>query len=198
MAPLPRSFFEPSASVVAPQLLGQLLIRRTPRGLAGGVIVETEAYLTDDPACHAYRGRTKRNGAMYGEPGHAYVYFIYGNHWCFNTVCRPVGVGEAVLVRAIEPTLGEEFMSRQRPVANTRELTNGPGKLCQALLINRELDAADLCNARSPIFIATHSRLEEVVALRGPKVTTTRIGLTKAAHLPLRFFLERSPWVSAR
>src|SRR5262252_380275 len=101
--PLPESLYEPSAKAVAPQLLGHWLIRNMASGLCGGAIVETEAYLRDDPACHAARGLTRRNRVMFGVPGHGYVYLIYGYHFCVNAVCRPAGVGEAVLVRAIEP-----------------------------------------------------------------------------------------------
>src|SRR5688572_25369245 len=100
--PLPRSFYVPTAKVVAPRLLGHWLIRRTPEGFSGGPIIETEAYITDDPGCHAYVGPTNRNRMMFGDPGHAYVYLIYGFYHCFNTVCRPQGQGEAVLIRGVE------------------------------------------------------------------------------------------------
>src|SRR3989442_2263772 len=140
LAPLPKSFYRPSAAEVAPALLGHLLIRQTPSGICGGPIVETEAYLTNDPACHGYGRQTPRNRVMYGPPGRAYVYFIYGNHWCFNTVCQPEGTAEAVLVRAIEPLFGEELMLAARSVASEIQLTNGPAKFCEALKITRALD----------------------------------------------------------
>src|ERR1043165_4586226 len=152
--PLPRSFYEPPAEHVAPRLLGHFLLRRTSEGMwAGGVIVETEAYLANDPACHGYRRETPRNRSMYGPPGHAYVYFIYGNYFCFNAVCAPAGVAEAVLIRAIEPTLGEEWMSANRPVCETRERTSGPAKLCLALDIGREHDGLDVCDVNSGLVI---------------------------------------------
>lgn len=196
--PLPRSFFEPSAHVVAPKLLGHLLMRRTPRGFCGGCIVETEAYLQDDPACHAFRGQTARNGAMYGPPGHAYVYFIYGNHHCVNAVCRPAGCGEAVLIRAIEVTWGEELMRARRPVTAARHLTNGPGKLCAAIAIDRRLDHVDLCHPASPLFIAENPNHRAFLRQHGPVVRTRRIGITTAAHLPLRFLLAGSPFISRK
>ena len=117
MTPLPSAFFVPSAGIVAPRLLGHFLLRRTPDdSWAGGAIVETEAYLADDPACHGFRGETARNRSMFGPPGRAYVYFIYGNYFCCNAVCAAPGVGEAVLIRAIEPTFGVEWMQQNRPV----------------------------------------------------------------------------------
>ena len=140
-SPLPRSFYAASAALVAPRLLGHWLLRRTPEGFSGGLIVETEAYLADDPACHAFKGETVRNRSMFGPAGRAYVYFIYGNHWCFNAVCRPPGIGEAVLVRALEPTFGAAWMQGRRPVAREVELSNGPAKLCQALAIDRRMPA---------------------------------------------------------
>jgi DNA-3-methyladenine glycosylase len=195
---LPRRFYEPSAEVVAPALLGHWLIRKTGWGPCGGPIVETEAYLAGDPACHGAPGPTARNRVMFGAPGHSYVYLIYGNHFCMNAVCRPRGVAEAVLIRAVEVVLGEETMRKRRPVAATRDLTNGPGKLCQAMGIDRRLDGVDLCDAASELFIARNPAVQKFRRQRGPVVTTARIGLTKAADLPLRFYLEGGAFVSRR
>ncbi len=193
---LPRGFYEPSAEVVAPELIGHWFIRRTKHGLCGGQIVETEAYLFDDPACHAAPGPTARNRVLFGPPGHAYVYFIYGVHYCANAVCRPAGTGEAVLIRAVEATVGLEILKKYRRAIALRELTSGPGKLCQAMKIDRTLDGADLCDMNSPLFIARNPDVEQFQAERGKILITTRIGITKAAHLPLRFYLEKSPFVS--
>lgn len=198
LIPLDRSFFAPSADVVAPALLGCGLLRRTPEGYSGGWIVETEAYLVGDPACHAFRGQTARNRAMFGPPGHTYVYFIYGNHWCFNAVCQPEGTGEAVLVRAIEPAFGLPWMTERRPVKRAVELCKGPAKLCAALDIDRQMDGVDLCDSASPLLLVENPDIEAWLAARGPLVTTTRIGLSKAADWPLRFYPARSPWISRR
>ena len=196
--PLPRSLYEPSADAVAPRLLGHLLVRKTLTGLCAGVIVETEAYLRNDAAAHSFRGETPRNRIMFGPPGFAYVYFIYGNHWCVNTVCRRAGIAEAVLIRAVEPALGLEFMQARRPVANPVQLTNGPGKLCAAMDIDHSQNGADLCDNKSPLFIAKNPARASFLRRQGPIVTTTRIGITKAAALPLRFYLEKNPYVSRR
>lgn len=196
LAPLPRAFYEPRADKVAPRLLGRLLVRRTPQGLCGGPIVETEAYLWDDPACHAARGLSQRNRVMFGPPGHAYVYFIYGVHYCVNAVCQPPGTGEAVLIRAIEPALGREILASHRHAPKARSLTNGPAKLCEAMGIDRRLDGADLCDPDSPLWIAENPELTSFVRERGPTVTTTRIGIAKAAHLPLRFYIRNSAFLS--
>jgi DNA-3-methyladenine glycosylase len=198
LSPLPRSFYDPSADAVAPKLLGQLLIHNTPAGPCGGPIVEVEAYLKGDAASHSFNGETARNRIMWGPPGYSYVYFIYGNHWCFNVVCRPPGTAEAVLVRAVEPAIGLEQMQRRRRVTVARELTNGPGKLCAAMGIDRAFDGVDLCDASSPLFIARNPALKTFLRQRGPLVTTTRIGIVKAASLPLRFYLGGSEFVSRR
>jgi DNA-3-methyladenine glycosylase len=196
--PLPRSFYEPSAKVVAPRLLGHWLIRRTPGGFAGGRIVETEAYVKNDPACHAFVGVTNRNRIMWGEPGRAYVYLIYGFYYCFNTVCRPHGDAEAVLVCAVDVVFGGEWMKMNRPVTQEAQLTSGPGKLCVAMKIDRSLDGADLCDAESPVFVAENRELRSFRRKFGPVITTTRIGLTQAADWPLRYYLEKSAFVSRK
>jgi DNA-3-methyladenine glycosylase len=198
LVPLPRSFYLPSAKAVAPELLGHWLVRNTAAGPCGGPIVETEAYLLDDPACHGAPGLTPRNRVMFGPPGHGYVYLIYGYHFCVNAVCQPAGVAEAVLIRALEPVQGEASLRQRRPVAKARELTNGPAKLCEAMDIDRALDGVDLCDASSPLFIARNPQVEAFRQARGPLMTTTRVGITRAATLPLRFYLGGSEFVSRR
>jgi DNA-3-methyladenine glycosylase len=187
-APLRRSFFEPSAKWVAPRLLGHWLIRQLPEGFCGGPIVETEAYLTDDPASHGYRGQTARNRAMFGPPGRAYVYLIYGFHFCVNAVCHRAGRAEAVLIRAVEPQFGPEIMRKNRPAPTTIGLTNGPGKLCAALAIDRTMDGTDLCDAAAPLFIARNPQMARFRRQRGPMVIATRAGPTRAT-VPRRFLL---------
>lgn len=196
--PLPRTFYLPPADVVAPRLLGHWLVSNTPAGLAGGPIVEVEAYLHDDPACHAFPGPTQRNQVMFGPPGRGYVYLIYGMHFCVNAVCHTKAVGEAVLIRAIAPEFGEEWMRERRPVKLRRELTNGPAKLCTALEITRRLDGVDLCDVTSPLFIARNPAAARFLKAHGPVTVSQRIGITRAAHLPLRFHLEGSEFVSRR
>jgi DNA-3-methyladenine glycosylase len=173
-------------------------VRNTPDGPCGGPIVETEAYLVGDPACHAFGGETARNRVMWGPPGHAYVYLIYGNHFCVNAVCQAKGVAEAVLIRAIEPKLNPERMLIRRPVKSPRDLTNGPGKLCQSLNITRTLDGADLCDTASPLFIAQAPRGASLPLSAGPIVTTRRVGITKAADRPLRFYLSGNAFISRK
>jgi DNA-3-methyladenine glycosylase len=135
---------------------------------------------------------------MFGPPGRAYVYFIYGNHFCVNAVCRPAGQAEAVLIRAVEAEFGLEILRRNRPGHADIQLTNGPGKLCAALGIRRELDGADLCDAQSPLLLARHPNARRFRQWRGPVVAARRIGITQAADLALRFSLEASPYVSRR
>ncbi|GAB4321402.1 MAG: DNA-3-methyladenine glycosylase [Candidatus Zixiibacteriota bacterium] len=171
-------------------LLGRRLIVQDQGGLVGGVIVETEAYIgEDDPACHAARGRTPRTEVMYGPPGHAYVYFTYGNHWMLNVVAEPRDFPAAVLIRAIEPTDGLEVMKQRRNGVPERNLTNGPGKLTAALGITGQDNGADLRTSRIRI-IGSRPRNVSVA-------TSGRVGVADAADVPWRFFVEGNPWVSA-
>jgi len=196
-APLPRSFFQPSARVVAPKLLGHWLLRRAPDGSwAGGEIVETEAYLADDPASHGFRGETARNRSMFGPFGRAYVYFIYGNYFCFNVVCAGQGVAEAVLVRAIEPAFQVAWMRKNRSVKHDHHLTSGPAKLCLALGIERSLDGVELAGLSSDVIVAKNPKRQEFIRERSPVITTTRVGISTAVDLPLRFLLGGSRFVS--
>jgi DNA-3-methyladenine glycosylase len=198
LKPLPREFYDGSARDVAPLLLGHWLVRRLPEGQTGGLIVEVEAYLEGDEACHAFRGRSARNAAMWGPPGCGYVYLIYGLHHCVNAVCLPSGRAEAVLIRAIEPQLNPELMRRLRPSPGRAGLANGPAKLCQALDIDRRLDAADLCHAGSPLYIASNPGRDQFLAERGPVVATPRIGISVAVDRPLRYLLSNSSFLSRR
>ena len=198
LPPLSERFFQPSAEAVAPLLLGHWLIRNSPDGPSGGPIVEAEAYLKDDPACHAFGGPTARNHAMWGAPGRAYVYLIYGYHFCVNVVCCAPGVAEAVLIRAIEPVIGEEFMRKNRPLRERRELTNGPAKLCAALNIDRRLDGATLCVGESALWIGANPKVEQYRQEQGRLSPRPRVGIAKKPPFALRFYLAGGPFVSHR
>jgi DNA-3-methyladenine glycosylase len=180
---LRRDFFARSVHEVGPELVGAELF---VDGM-GGTIVEVEVYDHEDPASHGYRGRTARNGAMFGPPGHAYVYRSYGVHWCLNLVCEEDGVPAAVLLRALEPTRGLEPMRARRGVDDPRLLCSGPGRLCQALGVTRTHDGLAL--DASPFEL--RARPDEVEVLAGP-----RIGITKAQDLPWRHVLAGSRYLS--
>jgi DNA-3-methyladenine glycosylase len=197
-SPLLRSFYEPSSADVAPKLLGHWLVRQTKNGPIGGIIVEVEAYIRNDPSAHSFRGQTKRNKVMFGPPGHSYVYLIYGFHYCVNTVCRPAGEAEAVLIRAVHPLWGLDEMSKRRKGLKDRHLASGPGKLCAAMDIDRALDGADLCVKKSPLIVAENPERAKTISEIGPIVQTTRIGITQAADWPLRWYLRGSPHVSRK
>jgi DNA-3-methyladenine glycosylase len=180
---LVREFFARSVHDVAPALVGCTLLVDG----VGGTIVEVEAYDVGDPASHGFRGETPRNRAMFGPPGHAYVYRSYGVHWCLNLVCAETGRAEAVLVRALEPTHGLERMAERRALADPRMLCSGPGRLCQALGVSGAHDGLPLDSAPFTLLPAG----EEAQVVSG-----VRVGLTRAADLPWRYGLEGSHFLS--
>ena len=189
--PLPRSFYNKGTVTVARKLLGKLLVRWKGRFKLIGRIVEVEAYRgRDDPASHAYRGRTPRNKPMFGDPGHAYVYFTYGNHYCLNVTTQRRGIAGAVLIRAIEPLNGMSLMKRFRPEVSELQLTNGPGKLTKAFAIDKSLNETDLTK-QGPLFIAQRRKKSSLVIERSP-----RIGITSGKEHLWRFYIKHNRYVS--
>jgi len=201
LPPVPRRFYDRDPKLVAPQLLGKVLVRRQGRKFLAGRIVEVEAYLgQDDPASHAFRGPTDRNRVMFGPPGFAYVYFTYGMHYCANVTCQTEGTAGAVLIRALEPLAGIEEMAMNRDlnlsletehVRLLRALTSGPARLCEALDITRNRDdGKDLTSPKSDLWIASDRYR------CGPIAISPRVGITQAADWPLRFYLAGNIFVS--
>ena len=195
--PLPREFYARDPRAVSRDLLGKVLVRRERRKLLAARIVEVEAYLGEgDPAAHAAAGRTPRNAVLFGPPGHSYVYFIYGNHYCFNVSCLPDGEAGGVLFRALEPLVGIEEMAQARGVSikgrgDLRKLTSGPGRLAEAFGITRARDnGKDLTSADSALLIADDGF--RPASMR----TTARVGITKAAKRPLRYVVAGNWFVS--
>ena len=199
---LKRAFFDRDPCAVARKLLGKLIVRRQGRQLLAGRIVEVEAYLgADDFAAHAAAGRTARNAVLFGSPGHAYVYFIYGVHYCLNISCLPDGEAGCVLIRALEPIAGLEGMARARKLKglnfesarDRRKLASGPGRLCQALSITRARDnGKDMVASRSDLQVMQDGfRLGEIAV-------TPRVGIVKSADLPLRYVIAGNRFLSAR
>jgi DNA-3-methyladenine glycosylase len=199
LVPLPRDFYDRDPRRVSRDLLGKLLVRRDGRKLRIARIVEVEAYLgRNDPAAHSFAGRTQRNAVLWGPPGFAYVYFIYGNHYCFNVSCLPDGEAGGVLFRALEPLAGIEEMVRGRGLSlddanDLRKLTSGPGRLAEAFGITRARDnGKDLTSSRSDLSIADDGATP-------PRVKVTpRIGITQAAERPLRFIVAGNQYVSGK
>jgi len=196
---LPRTFFEHAPELVAPRLLGKLLVHKTARGVMAGRIVEVEAYLgphndTPDPAAHSHRGPTPRNQVLFGPAGHAYVYAIYGMYFCMNITCEVEGLAGCVLLRALEPVAGLEQMAKNRDLAANaphRLLTSGPGRLCEALRLTRaEHNGLDMTNRSSPLQVR-----DDGFAVHEMTVTA-RIGIRHAVDWPLRFALPQHPCVS--
>ena len=198
--PLARAFYNRDPRRVGRDLLGKLLIRRTGRQSIAGRIVETEAYLgADDAAAHAAAGKTARNFVLFGPPGHAYVYFIYGNHYCLNVSCLPEGEAGCILIRALEPVAGIETMQRARKldpdasssVSALRLVSSGPGRLAQAFAITRDRDnRKDLTSKNSDLIIACDDFAPPHLAC------TPRIGITKATEELLRYTIAGNAYVS--
>ena len=197
--PISRDFFARHAVEVAPDLLGCVLQHQTADGLVAVKLTEVEAYAgRSDPASHAYRGKTQRNAVMFGPPGHAYVYFTYGMHFCVNLVCLgEEGSASAVLLRAGAVIAGEDLARarRTRGAASvaSRDLARGPARLCQALDIDRALDGADVCAVGSPLQVRAGAGNP---ARSGKIMTGPRVGVSRAAEIPWRFWFEGEPTVS--
>jgi len=192
---VPRGFYLDPPDVVARRLLGKLLVRRYEGRRLTGRIVEVEAYFgLDDPAAHTFAGKTERNAVLFGPPGVAYVYFIYGMHYCLNISCEPDGQAGGVLLRALEPVEGLATMARLRGLerdANPRLLTSGPGRLCQALAVTRMThNGVDVASRRSELYV------EDDGFAPGKTEATPRIGIRKAAERPLRFSIAGNRFVS--
>lgn len=189
--PTPRAFFDRLPEEVAPDLLGRVLVRSTPEGDVAVRLSEVEAYAGPrDPASHAYRGRTERTAVMFGPPGHAYVYFTYGMHFCMNLVCLGEGTAAAVLLRAGEIVEGLDLARRRRPRSSVRDLARGPARLCEALAIDRALYGADVCDPDGPLRLLPGAPPED------PVRTGPRTGVTGAKDVPWRFWIDGDPSVS--
>jgi DNA-3-methyladenine glycosylase len=191
MEPLPRDFYSRDTVTVARALLGKVLVRWTDHGDIAAKIVEVEAYKgSDDPASHAYRGKTSRNQLMFGEAGFTYIYFIYGNHYCLNVTTETEGIPGAVLIRAVEIMRGQEIASRHRHVKASKDLTNGPGKLTQALNITQAQNGLDVTRLQE-LYIGDPENTE-----RFNTVVATRVGIKVGREKPWRFYIEDNEFVS--
>ncbi len=190
---LPIEFYQQDTIQLSKALLGTYLVHKSEEGTTIGRIVETEAYLSGDPACHAYRRKTTRNATMFGPAGHAYVYQIYGIHYCVNIVSASEGVGEAVLIRALQPVEGVELMQLRRGIIQEKNLCNGPGKLVQAMGITRAMDGISMV---SPYFYILSREAYPLLNIPFQIITTTRIGITQGIDLPYRFYIAGNPNVS--
>jgi DNA-3-methyladenine glycosylase len=189
--PLRRAFYERNTVRVAKDLLGKVLVRRFEATSFEGVIVETEAYRGyDDAASHAYRGPTRRNQVMFGEPGHAYVYFTYGMHYCLNVTTEPAGQAGAVLIRAVQPIKGIVEMKKRRRTEHVKDLSNGPAKLTQAFAVTKALNGHDLTLGRK-LYITEPSHPDQFSISAG-----TRIGVRADAEKLWRFSIRGNPFVS--
>ena len=189
--PLARSALPIDTASLARYLIGKVVVRELPEGVASGRIVETEAYIVGDAAGHAYRGMTARNRPLFLERGHAYVYLAYGVSYMLNVSSEAPGIGAGVLIRALEPLEGVPSMRRNRGVERLRDLARGPGRLAAALRIDRSLDGLDLCR-KGPLYLGRGDPEPGEIG------RSVRIGISRDAERPLRFYLRGSPFVSGR
>lgn len=198
MHKLPSSFYTRRTLIVAKSLLGKIFVRRIGKKILSGKIVEVEAYLHNDPACHAYRGMTERNKVMFNEGGSLYVYFTYGIHYCANIVTNKKGVGEAVLIRAVEPIGGIDVMMKNRfdksdrhlkSDGHLKNLTNGPAKFAQAFGLTKKQNGVSLLGEEIYIAAGGHIPSSKIVV-------TTRIGISRGEEKKLRFYINGNEWVS--
>lgn len=189
MKPIPESFFKKDTIKISKDLLGKYIIHKN----LIGKIVETEAYLKDDPASHSFKGLTKRNSAMFGPPGYSYIYFTYGMYHCLNITTNKEGIGEAVLIRSIEPVKGINQMKKNRKLNSIKNLTNGPAKLTIALNLNINHNNINFLNPNSPIKIMQPNKKEKFEIIE-----TERIGISKGRELPHRFYIKDNLFVSKK
>jgi DNA-3-methyladenine glycosylase len=187
---LDKSFFEKSTIEIAKELLGKYIVCVSSGVEMIGKIVETEAYLHNDPASHSFCGKTKRNSQMFEEAGSAYVYFTYGMYYCFNVVTSDSGIGEAVLIRAVEPVRGIEKMRRNRGLTEEKNLTNGPARFTMAFGIEKDFNGINLLDKNSVIKLMEGEKEEIEI------VQDERIGISKGQELPHRFYIRGNPYVS--
>ncbi|HYF96678.1 MAG TPA: DNA-3-methyladenine glycosylase [Patescibacteria group bacterium] len=185
---LPKSFFDQKVEELANALLGCELVHESPAGMTSGIIVETESYHETDEASHSYGNRSARNEVMFGPPGHTYIYFTYGMHWCFNVVAEQEGIGAGVLIRALEPKQGIELMRERRRKDNIRDLCNGPAKLVQAMGITKADYGKPLYQGNLYI---TQPKINNFEVSFGP-----RIGISKAKEKPWRFWIKDNQFTS--
>lgn len=191
---LSREFFERDTVTAARELVGQILVRKTPQGVCRGIVVETEAYLgKNDPAAHSYKGSRERTRALYGEKGCAYIYLIYGMYSCLNVSSGETEEPECILIRAVEPIDGIDIMSTNRKTDKIRNLCSGPGKLCMAMDIDRSLYGTDMCDGESEIYFEMGEPLETAAS---PRINVDYAG--EAAKWPLRFTAKDNLFISKR
>ena len=191
---MPREFYDRPAIEVAPELLGCVLWHQSSDGLVAVELTEVEAYMgAIDSASHSFRGMTGRNAVMFGPPGHAYVYFTYGMHFCVNLVCQPAGIATAVLLRAGRIVAGEE-LARERRASSRRDsdLASGPARLCQALGIDMSQNGVDVCTLGSELLVTSTTDSYDKKICQGP-----RVGISSATDLPWRYWIDGDPTVSA-
>ncbi len=194
---LPQAFYKEETVAVAKKLLGCYLVHAEFEETTIGRIVETEAYVLNDPACHAFRGKTKRNSVLFGPAGHAYIYLIYGMYYCINAVTGHEGTGQAVLIRALEPVDGISLMQERRGVKELKLLCSGPGKLTQAMAIDISFSGLPLF--ASPIQIWSQESLSGYKIIEDDEIVqTTRIGISQAKDALLRFYLKGSIYISRK